>query len=314
MPILFLVILLQLTTLTPFIQAGWAPTTAPKWYKNYPPWWISKVDDKGYKDNMPVSVLPMQPIRAAPKVGGNTLPKKMIEQIEKGYKKHLNFPSGSESSVKLFDDSNGNKPGSSMQEQDGGALYDTIMHANDHSETRKGGKKSAHLAILEDPVFKNQAPDISPTKEFLLIELEQHQHQRQRQRQHQLLRGREGAAAPASPDSLAGPNAYDIGPSNQWVTTNNDKEMALKKRVGQSLPLWDPYWQKHPNQMPSFQSGTIANNAFLHYKNSPFDLLRKNQFGGASGPSQEDGTKEDGGAEQKKPALTASSFEDDSSW
>ena len=107
-----------------------------------------------------------------------------------------------------------------MQEQDGGALYDTIMHANDHSETRKGGKKSAHLAILEDPVFKNQAPDISPTKEFLLIELGQ----------RQLLRGRGrgAAAAPASPDSPAGPNAYDVGPSNQWVTTNNDKEMALR--------------------------------------------------------------------------------------
>ena len=280
---------------------GWAPTTAPKWYKNFPPWWISKVDDPGYKGNRPVTVVPIQPIRPAPPPsarGGHLpdqLPQKIVDQIKEGTKKYLDFPT--ESAEKITDDKNGNSPTESLSDSDGGQLFDSIVHANDHAVTRKGGKKSNALAVLEDPVFQNQSPDVQGMKEMLLIELQQ-------QQQQQTQRRLRGGPAP--------PNAYNIGQKKLWVTENNQKALALKTRVGQQLPLWDPYWQKHRGQMPSFQSGSIANNAFLHYKNSPFDLLQQSQFGGPAGKGEKE--NEENASIKEKETHFASSFESDANW
>jgi hypothetical protein len=287
------ILLLSATT----VYAGWAPTKAPKWYKNYPPWWISKVDDAGYKDNLPVTVVPIQPIQPIPKaidVSGH-VPKKIIEQIEKGRKEFLDFPN--ETPNELFDDKNGNNPTASLKENGGGQLWDTIMHANDHSETRKDGKKSPELAVLDDPVFQNQEKKVEP----MLIELKQQRHH---------LRG----APPLAP-----PHAYNVGQANEWVTVNNKKEEALKNRVGQQIPLWDSYWHNHPDTMPSLQSSNIQDNVFLRFRNSPFDLFKesrdKTYVATDDGDDGDDGENARESGKRTATSTTAAPFfEDDSNW
>ena len=257
--------LLLLITLPTTIDGGWAPTKAPKWYKNFPPWWISKVDDPGYKGALPVTIAPIQPPKPLPSEKYPTmLPTKITKELTAGAKKFLDFP------TKTAEDT----VGAASMKNDGGQMYDAIMHANDHSKERTAGKKSADLAVLEDPVFQKQAPNVSPMK---LIELHSTSSMR-------LLRGKKGQLPP--------PGSYNVPQPDMWVKTNNEKEVQLKSRVGQQLPLWDPYWQTHRNQMPTFMSNSITNNAYLHYKDSPFDLYAKNRLG-ASGPSDVMNKKDD---------------------
>ena len=125
---------------------------------------------------------------------------------------------------------------------------------------------------------------------------QQQQEQQQQQQQEQqirttssLLRGQsqrqsstmQTRTQPSLPSFLpAPPNVYNLPQDKMWLKTNNEKEITLKSRdSNQELPLWDPYWQTHKTAMPTFLSSAIANNAYLHFKNSPFDLYWRNKFG-----------------------------------
>ena len=115
-------------------HSGWAPTKPPVWYKNYPPWWIANV--KEYKHAQPITLLPIQPIRPLPLApttitlnggGGRdttlVLPKKMEEQLAKGTKKYLNFPTD----LTKMKQENVNQP--DVKGDGGQLIYDQIINA-----------------------------------------------------------------------------------------------------------------------------------------------------------------------------------------
>ena len=148
-----------------------------------------------------------------------------------------------------------------------------------HSSVRKQSKKNPDLGVLEDPVFQGQGEHPQAMK-FL----ELHEGDQRIVTTSSLLRGQRQSSTMHTRSRLsslpAAPNVYNVPQDEMWLKTNNEKEVALKSRDShQELPLWDPYWQKHTTAMPTFLSGAIANNAYLHFKNSPFDLYWRNVYG-----------------------------------
>ena len=321
-------LLIQLTILFSYLSCatslnGWAPTKAPKWYKNFPPWWISKVSDPGYKDATPVTITPLSPLKPPPPSTQpyQGMPKKLTDALTKGAKKFLDFP------TKQAEDTSG----ATSLKNDGGAMYEAIIHANDHSKDRVKGKKNPDLAVLEDPVFNKQAPNPQPMKGLLFIEQKSNRKDSNRKESERRLglRGKRNRSTNRNKRKLlqkeeGPPMEYNVEQNKMWVQNNNVKEETLKSRVGQQLPLWDPYWQTHRSVMPTFQSSSITKNAFLHYKNSPFDLYSQNVLGlqGSSGPAnandvndEENPTKEDTALKEKQRRReTAAPYESDSDW
>ena len=124
---------------------GWAPTKAPDWYQNFPPWWISKAEDAGYqtqgKKNGVVVTAPIPPpVPAPPAQFPQNMPKSLYDAMVKGSDKLLGYP------AKAAEDT----IGVGAIKNDMGALYAAIMTANDHAKDRpKGGKPSPDLAVLE---------------------------------------------------------------------------------------------------------------------------------------------------------------------
>ena len=172
-----------------------------------------------------------------------------------------------------------------------------LIFLRKHSSIRTQSKKNPDLGVLEDPVFQGQG-DSPQAMKFLELHEQQVQQQGQQQQQQQeqqirttssLLRGQSQSQSstmqtrtqPSLPSFLpAPPNVYNLPQDKMWLKTNNEKEITLKSRdSNQELPLWDPYWQTHKTAMPTFLSSAIANNAYLHFKNSPFDLYWRNKFG-----------------------------------
>ena len=222
---------------------GWAPTKAPDWYQNFPPWWISKVTDAGYKTkgekNKLVVTAPIPPpVPAPPAQFPQNMPKKLYDAMVKGSDKLLGYP------AKAAEDT----IGVGAIKSDMGALYTAITTANKHAKDRgKGGKPSPDLAALEDPAFnQKQQP-----KAFKFVETFER--------------------------ALPVEGAYNVDQGTMWKKTNDEAYAAEKKLPYQSLPLWDPYWRDHPGTLPRMASRSLSENSYLNFKSSPLNLYYKSE-------------------------------------
>ena len=177
------------------------------------------------------------PVPAPPAQFPQNMPKSLYDAMVKGSDKLLGYP------AKAAEDT----IGVGAIKNDMGALYAAIMTANDHAKDRpKGGKPSPDLAVLESPSF-NQKPLEGP---FKFIE--------------------------AAESTLPAPGAYDVDQSAMWNRENDKAYEEEKRRPLQSLPLWDPYWRRHPGAMPTLASRALSENAYL-FQDSPLNLFYKSE-------------------------------------
>jgi hypothetical protein len=290
-PFFFLLLLLDVFAAPRGLSAsaaslrGWAPTTAPDWYQNFPPWWISKVKDAGYqtkgKINKLVVTAPIPPpVPVPPAQFPQNMPKKLYDAMVKGSDKLLGYP------AKAAEDT----IGVGAIKNDMGALYTAITTANSHAKDRgKGGKPSPDLEALNDPGFnQKQQP-----KAFKFVETAER--------------------------TLPAEGAYNVAQGVMWKKTNDEVYAAEKKRPHQALPLWDPYWREHPGAMPTMSSHALSENAYLNYKSSPLNLYYNSESfvrdgGGSSGSEALSSGGEASGDAPRSTTGAGKSDESDSWW
>eukprot|EP00605_Chrysophyceae_sp_TOSAG23-4_P001113 GSChrysophyteH1.ASY1.ANO1.1219.1 assembled CDS len=252
---------------------------APSWYRNFPPWWITakKLPSTGYTNQL-VAVSPIIAPRSPP-------PQTVAQgypELKKFMENRIVPPPGTPPQIKegMYDTSYKGSTNSGDQ------IYKSIMSAGGTERAAPPELKGA-IADLADPTFAAVSSGSLVTKHSPLTFI-------------QLA----ASARWLEPDKdLSYYNHNTPGYRRSWDPDNKD----------QVYPLWDSYWEQHPNIMPSLQNHYISRNAFFNYKDSPINLYYRAT--GYSRPSNLPNVAD------QKPIISSSNapdssmrYDSDSSW